>query len=746
MKLNKIKILNKCINEFKERDRKAKLNSQKSSDDLGSKAAGVAGKKPIGKNLKSDSSAAVGDDLMRKKQNLIKPEDQLNLTDSELREEITRTLGTGNINSPKNIVEYNYSLGEFIPKPLVSTTIVLIRLEGCCLPRDSPEAKAQIASGCWSGDDLKNPPKAKSNSAEVEKDVTEEEAEEETGGDAGEECKKEEEEKEEDKGEEEEPEAEVAVGNEGKPQKKLTNAFNYCERAALTMTSTKVNSSTQTIPPPRKNFSELVTQWIIYDAYAEDFEKQQKEKEKEKEKKVSGTQTLKKEDSKKRQDCHALEALQMKTNEAAKILDRMICQNIYDEIAHDYKYYEDPSDEYRKEGTLLPLWKFSYDKTKRNAVTDISWNPQYYDLFSVTFGTFDFLKQQSQEGAVCLFTLKNPSYPEYIRHTDSSAMCIATHPLQTHLVVIGMLDGNVAVYNTRLPDKCPQYQSNSVNKKHWGIVWQVEWGKDMQDGEVNFFSVSADGKVCNWILMQNELAVTTVASLSMPFLRVLGPDGGLISIKDCGCSITFHPRQPLIFLVGTEEGSIYKCSTSYSSTFLFKYDAHHMPVHKISYNLFNPDIFLSCSSDWRIKIWEDQRSEPLFVFDLGCAVGDVQWAPYSSTVFAAVTADGKCHVFDIHINKYKPICVQNVASKKKNGLTRLRFNYKMPILAVGDDKDSISVLKLSPNLRIKPKPPKKQQFYEPEELEKMKLEKLLALVREPATTKTNEENSENKSE
>lgn len=61
--------------------------------------------------------------------------------------------------------------------------------------------------------------------------------------------------------------------------------------------------------------------------------------------------------------------------------------------------------------------------------------------------------------------------------------------------------------------------------------FQVEWGKDMQDGEVNFFSVSADGKVCNWILMQNELAVTTVASLSMPFLRVLGPDGGLISIK-----------------------------------------------------------------------------------------------------------------------------------------------------------------------------------------------------------------------
>lgn len=33
-------------------------------------------------------------------------------------------------------------------------------------------------------------------------------------------------------------------------------------------------------------------------------------------------------------------------------------------------------------------------------------------------------------------------------------------------------------------------------------------------------------------------------------------------------------------------------------------------------------------------------STPLFVFDLHAPVGDVAWAPYSSTVFAAVTLDG----------------------------------------------------------------------------------------------------------
>ncbi len=39
-------------------------------------------------------------------------------------------------------------------------------------------------------------------------------------------------------------------------------------------------------------------------------------------------------------------------------------------------------------------------------------------------------------------------------------------------------------------------------------------------------------------------------------------------------------------------------------------------------------------------------------------VGDVAWAPYSSTVFAVVTLEGKVFVFDLSINKYNAICVQ----------------------------------------------------------------------------------------
>lgn len=58
----------------------------------------------------------------------------------------------------------------------------------------------------------------------------------------------------------------------------------------------------------------------------------------------------------------------------------------------DFKYYEDMSDEFRdQEGTLLPLWKFSYDKSKRLAVTSVCWNPKYKDLFCVAHGSCKFV-------------------------------------------------------------------------------------------------------------------------------------------------------------------------------------------------------------------------------------------------------------------------------------------------------------------------------------------------------------------
>lgn len=66
-------------------------------------------------------------------------------------------------------------------------------------------------------------------------------------------------------------------------------------------------------------------------------------------------------------------------------------------------------------------------------------------------------------------------------------------------------------------------------------------------------------------------------------------------------------------------------------------------------------------------------------------------------------SDTQVHVFDLSINKYEAICKQVVVARKKTMLTHVQFNPVYPIIIVGDDQGAVTSLKLSPNLRKKPK-------------------------------------------
>ena len=63
------------------------------------------------------------------------------------------------------------------------------------------------------------------------------------------------------------------------------------------------------------------------------------------------------------------EVTNQKMIRCAKILERMVNQNNFDEIAIDYYFYEDLADEQREEGTLLPLWNFQFEKAQGLEVT-----------------------------------------------------------------------------------------------------------------------------------------------------------------------------------------------------------------------------------------------------------------------------------------------------------------------------------------------------------------------------------------
>ncbi|XP_064618477.1 dynein intermediate chain 2, ciliary-like isoform X3 [Lineus longissimus] len=690
-----------------------------------------------------DDITSVGerdDDWMQPKA-LLKPDDQLQLSEQEMKEEFTRILTANNPHAPQNIVRYNFKDRSFKQISSVDQLAIHFSMDGNMLHKESDDARRQLMRGdvqeerYWPG----STPAVSDQAIEEEKEAEKE-------------------------AEEEKPEGEEGPKDDGTStpaptggDKKLTNQFNYSERASQTYNNPYRERGTATEPPPRITFAGNATQWEIYDAYQEDFEKQHANKqeavgkEKNKEKKVVPGR---KDDEKMKKKLTVLDTQSddiSRVGRAAKIIERMVNQNTYDDVAQDFKYWEDVSDEYRdQEGTLLPLWKFSYDKAKKLAVTALCWNPKYMDLFAVAHGSYDFLKQT--RGMILFYSLKNPSFPEYVFPTESGVMCLDSHPDYPHLLAAGFYDGSVAIYNTMEVGKNqPVYQSTAKNGKHTDPVWQVRWQKDDLDNNINFFSVSSDGRVVSWTVVKNELHYTDVIKLTMNDCENDGPDGTKLIPLGCGTTFDFHKQTDYLFLVGTEEGRVHKCSKAYSSQFLDTYMAHHMAVYKCAWNPFHPRIFLTCSADWSVKIWDHTCKDPLFTFDLNSSVGDVAWSPYSATVFAAVTADGKVHVYDLNVNKYEAICEQSVVQKKKTKLTHIAFNPTYPILIVGDDRGYVTSVKLSPNLRKMPKGSEKTRRNAKKdttsdekkgadtpkgpEIEIAKLEKILALVREPEKAK-----------
>ncbi|KAJ3065806.1 hypothetical protein HK102_007808, partial [Quaeritorhiza haematococci] len=432
-------------------------------------------------------------------------------------------------------------------------------------------------------------------------------------------------------------------------------------------------------------------------------------------------------------------------------------------------------------------------------VTSLCWNPDSTDLFAVGYGSYDFARQGG--GMIACFTLKNPSYPEYLFLTESGVMCLDFHPQHPSLIAVGFYDGSVAVYNLRggltgsgvggaggtgggskkggaggaaawstsggagggygygggysdgggsLMDALgmggggggdggqPVWKYAGRAGIHTDPVWQVCWQKDDLDNNPNFFSVSSDGRITQWTILKNEIVYTDVIKLRYDEITMAPsqpshdqpqlqqqPNGGLATagakeaivstaaaktgapavVDDdeklfglaSGCCFDFHKKLDHLFVVGTEEGKIYKCSKAYSSQYLMAYEGHQMAVYTVRYNPFCHEIFASASADWTVKLWHHDHPAPLMTFDLNGSIGDVAWAPYSSTVFAAVTAEGKVYVFDLQENKYNPMCEQAVVRKAK--LTHITFNPFDPVILVGDDKGAVVSLKLSPNLR-----------------------------------------------
>jgi len=114
-------------------------------------------------------------------------------------------------------------------------------------------------------------------------------------------------------------------------------------------------------------------------------------------------------------------------------------------------------------------------------------------------------------------------------------------------------------------------------------------------------------------------------------------------------------------------------------------------VYKLVWSPFCPNTFLSCSADWTIKLWNQEKSSAIFTFSSTTDyVADIAWSPDNSTVFASVTGDGRVDVWDISVNTLDPLTSVETGVR----LSTVAFSIASPVLVVGNDSGYVDVYSL----------------------------------------------------
>ncbi|TNJ28987.1 Dynein intermediate chain [Giardia muris] len=689
----------------------------------------------------------------------IPTEAAIRLTDKELEEEQTRMLNASCPSAPDNIVHFSYSDRVFKSEGLVRQTQFHICVDGPFVYAEN------VYASKYGGDD---------------------------------------------KGEE----------------KMLHNQFNYSNRGTQASMPVPVDESLSTNPPPSDNARGAFTRSIIYDAYKEASKNARLDEAGAGEGKKGGAVAHRKigddEDDplmftapegvsldaqplalQKTADnaISAICSLSAKDLDAVfnalSLAERLVAEILYADVISDYKFWDDPSDKFKSEGSLLPLWKFSVDfkeilgqKTTK-AVSVLQFHPKFSDLFAVGYGTHEFQRTSLfPPSCLCVFSLKNPFYPERIIRTPVDVLCLDWHPERSDLLIVGLYDGNIALYN--LTDCSLIAMSDSQTGKHTDLVWSVRWRTDVSSSSLSFFSASSDGYVFVWSLVKSVLRLVSKTEIkdNMTDTDVVQPvaapkdnfDSSIklasdpLATQDLASSLTgpqtqkksslktkqqviitekndfenhkraaeianqtspvagvlgiaFNPKYDWMYAITTDSGVVRLCSTAYHNTFVqtFCQGGHSMPVYGLSWNLFNPDILVSCSEDFTCKIWKRDRATPLYTIDFGNTVSDVAFNPQISTEIVAGTKDGKVVVYDFGIRQETPICIQTTVPSNAN-LTKLALSNKYPVVAVGDSQGVVRVFKLSPNLmrRFTVEQPKARgpnvRVYTPEELAQLSQE------------------------
>jgi WD40 repeat protein len=364
------------------------------------------------------------------------------------------------------------------------------------------------------------------------------------------------------------------------------------------------------------------------------------------------------------------------------------------------------------------LWRYGNEITSGKNVSCMAWNKRNHDILATGYGEYGIPHPDKKySGLICCWSLKNPVAPERVIQLESEAGVSALSFSNQHasLLAVGNTDGTLALYDVRKHGNAPALKTTVSTGQHTGTIWEVKWVERGKGRGENLISISADGRVLEWSMKKGlERTAPDLMKLKrMPNKNHDGPgDGGhgggakvgkaaatshkeaLLSRQSGGMCFDINPKEAITYVVGTEDGTIHKCSKSQSENYILDYKPHEEPVYRIRWSPFCSNYFLTCSADWTSRLYDVDRADPVIKIDSNRqdAVHDVAWSCTNATIFGAATAQGRVDIWDV-ADPLQPRATLELENRSLNCL--LFAEQESPVVVVGDNCGDVTVIKLT---------------------------------------------------
>lgn len=392
---------------------------------------------------------------------------------------------------------------------------------------------------------------------------------------------------------------------------------------------------------------------------------------------------------------------------SSMILQRILASNVFREQQRRFRNMDirDPLDlsvRYLYRAELSFTYKTFL--TIGKAVTSFSWCQTNSDILAVGYGVFS-AKNAGDHGSgfVCLWNIKNPVNPERFYNYPCPVTALAFSKDSPQLLAIGLYNGTVEIIDVSRDESnqasITMFTSQRKSSPAIESVCQLKWLRVGE--EEKLLAVSQDGFVTLYVLTNTPYII---GSQLMQLERVEGALEGLPVEPNKYTklqanrhaqipTLQLDPLHSQLYYIGTDEGCIRKCSIFYPNQHQQLLQAHQYAVTSMEFSPWSPRIFLTCGTDWHIRIWIENILEPIIELSSGLEpVQCARWCPDHSTIIAA-TKHSELEIWDITTNILLPASSTEIC-EANSSLTICEFSRCGKSVVVGDSDGKTHVYAL----------------------------------------------------